>query len=598
MNRHLTEAEALLRAGRFDDAAEHCRKSLRMNRDAALAMKLLAACHYNLGVLKLGQGASLDAVEGEFRRALELDPAHADALGNLGATLFAKGLRQAALECLRGAARLQPREPRHLANLARNLLSVEQLDEASALLRQLAVLDPANAGAYLLSDALLVPQITPDETFPTRVRERITQRLGELLHEHHAISDPMVMARSYFPLSYHGVGNDEIARAIARVYLNWHPSLAWSSPRVAAWKPPAGRIRIGLASRYFRNYGIGNTSRGLIEQLDRDRFEVVVIRLEPSNGDENAVAIDKAADRVVVVTGGLEAAREQIATLALDILFFQDVGLEPLSYFLAFARLAPVQAVSFGHPDTTGIPNMDYFISACLYELPGAQRDYSERLVEIPDVGTLSYYHRPAVPAEAAGREELAAEAADRIYFCPQSLQKVQPAMDRIFARIVELDANARIVLIEFQPHQRKVLEERFGRLSTRLLGRVRFVPLAPYERFLARLARADVVLDTVHFNGQNSTLETFAMGVPMVTLPGTLQRARHGFGLYTAMGFTELIANDAEDYARKAVRVANDRAFREHCRARISESCGVLFEDVRFVRHCEDALSRMVRGA
>jgi predicted O-linked N-acetylglucosamine transferase (SPINDLY family) len=63
-------------------------------------------------------------------------------------------------------------------------------------------------------------------------------------------------------------------------------------------------------------------------------------------------------------------------------------------------------------------------------------------------------------------------------------------------------------------------------------------------------------------------------------------------------MGFTELIANDAEDYARKAVRVANDRAFREHCRARISESCGVLFEDVRFVRHCEDALSRMVRGA
>jgi len=150
-------------------------------------------------------------------------------------------------------------------------------------------------------------------------------------------------------------------------------------------------------------------------------------------------------------------------------------------------------------------------------------------------------------------------------------------------------------VLIEFQARQRKALEERFGRLSTALLDRVRFVPLAPYEHFLARLACADVLLDTVHFNGQNSTLEAFAMGMPVVTLPGTLQRARHGFGLYTAMGFTELIATDAEDYARKAVRVANDRAFREHCRARIGESCSVLFEDRRFIRHCEDAFGRMV---
>jgi predicted O-linked N-acetylglucosamine transferase (SPINDLY family) len=170
--------------------------------------------------------------------------------------------------------------------------------------------------------------------------------------------------------------------------------------------------------------------------------------------------------------------------------------------------------------------------------------------------------------------------------------------MDRIFARIVELDPNARIVFIEFKAHQRRALEARFGRLSTALVDRVRFIPLAPYPRFLARLACADVILDTVHFNGQNSTLEAFAMGMPVVTLPGALQRARHGFGLYTAMGFTELIATDAEDYARKAVRVANDRLYNEHCRGRISESCPTLFEDSRFVRHCEEAFRRMVDAA
>src|SRR4029079_711709 len=135
-------------------------------------------------------------------------------------------------------------------------------------------------------------------------------------------------------------------------------------------------------------------------------------------------------------------------------------------------------------------------------------------------------------------------------------------------------------------------------RLSPALLDRIRFVPMAPYEQFLARLACADVLLDTVHFNGQNSTLEAFAMGAPVVTLPGTLQRSRHGSGLYTAMGFTQLIASDPEDYARKAVRVATDADFREHCRSRIRESCGTLSEGDRFIRRCAEAPQRRVYAA
>jgi hypothetical protein len=69
MNRHLVEAQTLLRAGRFHEAAESCRKSLRVNRDSGLAVRMLAVCHYNLGVMKLHAGAPLDAAEAEFRRA-------------------------------------------------------------------------------------------------------------------------------------------------------------------------------------------------------------------------------------------------------------------------------------------------------------------------------------------------------------------------------------------------------------------------------------------------------------------------------------------------------------------------------------------------
>jgi predicted O-linked N-acetylglucosamine transferase (SPINDLY family) len=388
---------------------------------------------------------------------------------------------------------------------------------------------------------------------------------------------------------------------MAAVYLKWCPSLAWTAPHVATARTAPRRLRVGLASRFFRNHSISNTSRGLVEKLNRDRFEVIVIRLVPSPGDEAAARIDAAADRVVTLPehlsrpgADLQAAREAIAALELDVLFYQDIGLEPMSYFLAFARLAPVQLTSFGHPDTTGIPNVDYFLSAANYETPGSQREYSERLEEIPAIGTLAYYHRPPVPPQPAAREELALDADDTLYLCPQTLQKVQPAMDAIFSRIVELDPRARIVLIEFEAHQRRALEERFACASAKLRERVRFIPMAPYARFLARLARADVLLDTVHFNGQNTTLEAFTVGTPVVTLPGTLQRSRHGYGMYKAMGFMDLVAADAEDYARKAVRVATDAAFRRACVERIRETSGVLFESRAFIEGCEAALLRM----
>jgi hypothetical protein len=46
----------------------------------------------------------------------------------------------------------------------------------------------------------------------------------------------------------------------------------------------------------------------------------------------------------------------------------------------------------------------------------------------------------------------------------------------------------------------------------------------------------------------------------------------------------------------RKAVRVANDPAYRDFCRRRIRESCGVLFENRGFIDSCEKALLEMVR--
>jgi len=601
MNKYLLQAERLLSSGRFVEAADLCRKSIKYRRDIDVATRMLAVCLYNQSVLLAANPDLYSDAEAALRTAIECDPDHADALNNLGSILLGTYRVEESLPFLQRAVRLRPLNIKYLQNLAKAQEESGRLEEASKTLNMLAELDGANVAAYLLRDAVLVHAITPDADYPVWARRIALQKLEALAARPDlSVSAPDYFPSTYFRFSYHGICNVEINKAMARVYLKACPSLQWVAPHIATWQGPRKRIRLGIASRFLRIHSIGSTTRGLVEMIDREKFEVIVIRLEPSNRDDVAQAIDRAADSVIEVDPGkLAGARGSIAELGLDILFYQDIGMEPLSYFLAFARLAPVQLTSFGHPETTGIPNVDYFLSSENYEVEGAQSHYTEHLITLPSAGTLSYYHRPPAPCRRLGRQHFGLAPTDRIYCCPQILFKVQPIMDRLFSGIIEKDASAIFLLIEPAQRQlRAALERRFGRHSQVLRNRVRFVPTLPHDEYLSLLQEADVVLDTVHFNGQNTSLEAFAMGVPVVTLPGTMQRERHTFGMYFEMQFMDLVADSESRYVEIAVRVANDHDYRDRCRARISEGASKLLQRIDFVRNCETVLSELVEMA
>jgi predicted O-linked N-acetylglucosamine transferase (SPINDLY family) len=296
-------------------------------------------------------------------------------------------------------------------------------------------------------------------------------------------------------------------------------------------------------------------------------------------------AIDAAADGVLRLPVGLADARAAIDALELDVLFYQDIGLEMQSYLLSFARLAPVQCVSFGHPNTTGVPNMDWFVSNTLFETPDAASHYSERLFLLDDLPTLAYYHRPARPAQRPDRSLLGLPRSGTVYLCPQTLFKMHPDMDSLFAGILRNDPDGWIVLIRGSVARWvQLLQERFAQSMPDVARRVVFIDPLPSDGFLSLLAAADVVLDTVHFNGMNSSLEAFAMGTPVVTLPTQLQRGRHTHGMYRAMGLSDCVARDPDDYVTIASRLGRDRDWRSLVARNIDERSPRLFGDPRVV--------------
>jgi len=338
---------------------------------------------------------------------------------------------------------------------------------------------------------------------------------------------------------------------------------------------------------------------GIIRHLSREHFHVSVLTF-PRPDDEWRTIIRQGADSFVVLPHHLEQARRQIAEQELDILFYTDIGMDPWSYYLAFARLAPVQCVTWGHPVTSGIPNMDYFISARDLDPSDGDGHYTERLVRLENMTT--YYYHPHIPADWYPRSHFGLSEDDHLYACPQSLFKFHPDFDGMLEGILRSDPRGRIVLLDgHKNYWSTLLKNRLRQTLGEASERVVFLQRLNAQEFLSVLALSEAVLDPPHFGGGNTSLETFAAGSPLVTLPGDFLRSRLTYGFYRRMGILDLVASDADDYVRLAVRLGTDPEWRAEMSSRILAAKGILFENRGILQDLEhfflDAAQR-VRAA
>ncbi len=118
--------------------------------------------------------------------------------------------------------------------------------------------------------------------------------------------------------------------------------------------------------------------QGIIEQLDGDRFEPVVLCSRPIL-ETLRTRIRREGLRFAPLGDSLGAAMRQVREAACDLIYYWEVGTDPMNYFLPFARLAPVQCTGWATM-TSGVPAVDWFFSSALVEASGSQEQYTERL--------------------------------------------------------------------------------------------------------------------------------------------------------------------------------------------------------------------------
>ncbi|MHB8258624.1 MAG: O-linked N-acetylglucosamine transferase, SPINDLY family protein [Acidiferrobacterales bacterium] len=618
------QALALFQGGRFPEArvllAELC--------EAGAAD---AQTWYYLGIVN-GRLGYVDQVESCLRQALDLDPGFHEAAFRLGETLAylgrigdaievfgrlcvalpqvadvwlrlgqaqeAAGRHAEALTSYQRTAVIAPASTAAHASLGNLRYFLGYYDEAVADYGRAVAADPLSPRA-MLGFHLSLPPVYRDAEHLRQSRQRYREGLEEVLarsagfRERPGLIDELQWSNGFY-LAYQGMNDKDLQTRFGDFFTDMVqtalPQFFQAIPRQATGDR---RLRIGYASHFFHRHTVSYYFNGWIRHADRDRFETFVYHINPII-DEESQRLAASCDQYRPVTGAISAIANIIRSDQLDVLVYPAIGMYPKELWLAAMRLAPVQCAAWGHPVTTGLPNIDYFLSADAMEPVGGEAHYREKLVRLDGIGVCC---ERSDPARDATRVQLGLPDDRRLYLCPQSLFKIHVDFDDLLARVAARDAQALILFFEdykapvnddFRQRMRRV----FSACGLDADASLRFLPRMGHVDYLCVNRLADVMLDTPHWSGGRTSLDAFAAGLPVVTMPGEFSRGRQTYGMLREMDMSELIARDNEEYVSRAVSIASDHTLRDALSAQIMERApGRIFDQRGTVRSLEEFL-------
>lgn len=541
--------------------------------------------HYNLGVA-LQEAGDLEGARAAFTEAVALKPDFVQAWNNLGLAFEDGGRDEEALAAFSRAMELQPAYLAALRNLGRLALRVGEASFARSGLRELVGLEPKNCRARF-GAALALPAVPASVEAIDAARADFAEGLAELteLAESGGMSDPACLLalqrHTNFYLAYQGHDDRALQSRYARlVRLLVAGQVQECSPNLSL--RDEGPLRVAFASSFLRDCTIGHYFGSWLTDLDPDRFEISVFLLGHIE-DGMTARLTAGARRVVRADDAMPLAdvARRIRDASPDVLVYPELGMDGRAYALAALRLAPVQCVAWGHPVTSGLPTIDYFLSCAIMEPPDADGHYTEKLIRFPGLGTR---YLPPLEVQRLARTDFGLPESAHLYLLPHPPYKMHPEEDGRLAEILAADPDGILVFCAgVEPAMNRQLFRRLAPvLARRNLGmdRLCLLPHQTRPRYLALNRLCDVLLDTSGWSGGNTTLDALVAGLPVVTRPGRFMRGRQTAGMLELMNLMDLIVADDHDYVRRAVAIASDVHLREAWSARIAGARARVFDD------------------
>jgi protein O-GlcNAc transferase len=591
----MNQGAALLLLKRSADALASYERALVIVPDDTDA--LLGRAHALVALARHEEAAAA------YERVLARRPDDAEALAGRGNALSGLGRHEDAVACYDSALALEPERADVLGLRGNCLHKLKRLAEADDSFARAVAIDPDNWTLKLAKCMAHLPELYDDAGQIDQSRAAYERELRALSAEAEAgsalaLADAVGHHQPFFlpyqerdDLALQSLYGDMVCRAMrAR-----HPPMPLAAP------PADGElIRLGFICGFFYQHTIWRLFAGWLARLDRQKFALFGYH----TGASHDAMTDAAAAHCTRFVEGFRPVADWRAAIAADrphVLIYPEIGMDPVAGALAALRLSPVQCMAWGHPNTSGYPTIDYFLSSDLMEPPDSAARYRERLIRLPNLSI--WYDVPQTRELATTRADYGIRAGATAYLCCQSLFKYLPQYDDVFPRIARAVPDCQFVFIEHQRARsltdqfRRRLERAFAAHGLAAAGHCTILPRVTRAEFIHLWGLCEVALDSIGWSGGNTTLEGMTHAIPVVALDGAFMRGRHTAAMLRMMGVEETIAHSLDDYVAIAARLGRDTAWQEAVRSNVAATKHKLYRDRACIAALEEFLLTAVRG-
>jgi predicted O-linked N-acetylglucosamine transferase (SPINDLY family) len=535
----------------------------------------------------------------QYQQVLKTQTGDAQLYWHLSECFIQLNLYEQAFRILKQGIQLYPTDGSLNFSLIVNLQVNGRIQEANSIAKQVSTLLP-NDYTFKILKNLLVPIIYETEDEISFYRQQFISGLQSLIQEtsletaEEQENALLGIGRfTNFYISYQAQNDKELqcqyGNLVHKIMGANYPN--WVAPLLMPPLKENSKIRIGYVSAYLHSYSGTLWLTGWLRYCDRQNFEIYCYYIGDVP-DSITSQFRDCSDAFHHIPHNLEAACEQIIADRLHVLVFPEIGMNPQTIQMAGLRLAPVQCVAWGHPVTSGLPTVDYFLSSDLMEPENAREHYSETLIRLPKIGVS--YPKPYIPPTVKTRADYQLPEDAVIYLCCQAPFKYLPQYDFIFTEIARRVPKAQFVFL-----RGSLLQSRLGRAFAaagfKSEDYCTFLTIPERLDYLMINLLSDVYLDTFSWSGGNTTLEAIACNLPVVTCPGEFMRGRHSYSFLKMIGVTDTIAQNELEYIETAVKLGLDPTWRRHIAERIKENHDRLYDDKACVTGLEAFYKRVV---
>ncbi|MFC0402566.1 tetratricopeptide repeat protein [Paraburkholderia rhizosphaerae] len=549
-----------------------------------------AIAHFNKGRLEEALTAA--------RTLTERYPSHPLGWKVLGCGSYRLGRYEAAFDALQTASRLAPLDVEVLLAHISLLLGRHMVEEAEARCQALLDIDPDHGEGLRVMGIVLLQQARLKEAeqyarrsmavAPDTPEVRVT--LGAVLLQQGRHAEAADYFRRAIELQPdNNLAFENLCFSLSHIE-NIEPGALFAEharygehfekPLKKRWKPhrnqkdPNRPLHVGFISGDLRAHAVANFIEPVLERLARDERLVL-------HAYSNTPGEDHVTDRLRrhfahwshVYGAKDDSIAEQIRADGIDILI-ELAGHTANNRLLTMARKpAPVQASWIGYPGTTGLTAVDYFLADRFWAPHHAFHNlFTEKIVYLPAVAPFRHEElSPPVNALPASRNgHVTFGSFNRI-------EKLRRDVIELWAKVLHAVPGSRMVIGSMPKDS--VPDELIGWFADAGIARERLdlKPRSSVAVYLQQHYHVDICLDTFPFTGLTTTMQALWMGVPTLTLPGRTVPGRSGVTALSHVGLESFIADDSDDFVRKAVGHARDlpalAALRAGMRARCEQS-------------------------